>query len=758
MRLRLILSWVALLLLVLPLVPAPIAAVLAQPQEQPAAGSSASPADIEAVVRVLRDDAARGELISRLQQPPEAAAQAASDNGLVGQVAEESRIAAQQALSLLGRSRDVAVAMIAVLQGAATIDVATVWGAIRDALAVIVASVVSYRILRYGAVRFGRRFDARMVGAGPVRRTMLLLAAHMTDAVSVVVAWGVGYAVAIGTSAINQVSVIQSLFLNAFLLIELGKVALRAILEPTQSNLRLIPLADDDARRLFTLTTRLDSLVGYGFLFAAPLVEYSGAWLAARSIQMLVMLAMTIVVIRTVLANRTRVRLLLTRRLRGGKQDTVARIAAYLGTIWHLLAIAYMVAVFVVWLTNPYSALPFMLRATAWSAVAVITGVVIAAAISNFLSHGIRGPEKLRDSLPLLEVRLNAFVPLVLRLVRLAVLVCVVLAIADIWDLVDIGGWMTTARGSAILGGLASLLVVLMIGGAIYLAMASWVEYRLNPNCGTVPTARERTLLVLFRNAFTITLMLFIVMTALSQIGVNIAPLLAGAGVVGLALGFGAQKLVQDVITGVFIQLDNAMNEGEVVTVAGISGLVERLTIRSVSLRDLNGVLHVIPFSAVDRVSNMMRHFSCHLVEIGVAYRESIPEVKAAILEAFDRLKETEHGAFILEPMEMYGLARFADSSLVVMARFKTTPGRHWNAGRAYNEILKEVFDARGIEIPFPHLTLYMGRNKDGSAPPLHVTREERLAAMTAAASRPRAEGKDQPVAGTADAASLGVA
>jgi len=300
-------------------------------------------------------------------------------------------------------------------------------------------------------------------------------------------------------------------------------------------------------------------------------------------------------------------------------------------------------------------------------------------------------------------------------------MLAVVLAVADIWRLLDITAWLGTPGARTLLGNFASVALVVLIGLGLHVVAASWVEYRLNPNFGELPTPRERTLMALLRNAFSIALVLVVSMLVLSQIGVNIAPLLAGAGVLGLAIGFGAQKLVQDIITGIFIQLDNAMNEGEVVTVAGISGLVERLTIRSVSLRSLDGIVHVIPFSGVDRVSNMMRHFSCHVVEIGVSRRENIPEVKQAILDAFDKLRESEHGQYILEPMEMYGLARFTDSAQVVMARFKIVPGRHWNAGRAFNEIVKQVFDERGIEIPFPHLTLFMGQDKQGKSPPVPV-------------------------------------
>jgi small conductance mechanosensitive channel len=217
---------------------------------------------------------------------------------------------------------------------------------------------------------------------------------------------------------------------------------------------------------------------------------------------------------------------------------------------------------------------------------------------------------------------------------------------------------------------------------------------------------------------------------------VNIGPLLAGAGVVGLAIGFGAQKLVQDVINGVFIQLENVMNEGDVVTAGGVSGVVEKLTIRSVGLRDLSGSYHSIPFSTVDKVTNMMKNFSFYVADVGVAYHENIGEVKAALTEAFDRLAaDPVLGGNIIAPFEMMGVERFADSAVIVRCRIKTLPGKQWPTGRAFNERIKEVFDERGIEIPFPQVTFNAGQDKSGAAPPLQIAGEGASAAPAAPAT-----------------------
>ncbi|MGV3650851.1 MAG: mechanosensitive ion channel family protein, partial [Devosia sp.] len=221
------------------------------------------------------------------------------------------------------------------------------------------------------------------------------------------------------------------------------------------------------------------------------------------------------------------------------------------------------------------------------------------------------------------------------------------------------------------------------------------------------------------------TIVVMAAMFTLSEVGINIAPLLASAGVIGLAVGFGAQKLVQDIITGIFIQLEGAMDVGDVVEIGGKSGVVERLTIRSAALRDLHGAYHIIPFSSVDTVTNMMRGFSFAVLDMGVAYRENLEEVRAAMHDAFTEVKQTtEPGKDIIGELEWMGLEAFADSAVTVRGRIKTLPGKQWGVKRAYNGIIKRIFDERGIEIPFPHQTVYFGVDKAGMAPPLHMVRD----------------------------------
>ncbi|EPX86815.1 mechanosensitive ion channel domain-containing protein [Salipiger mucosus] len=351
-----------------------------------------------------------------------------------------------------------------------------------------------------------------------------------------------------------------------------------------------------------------------------------------------------------------------------------------------------------------------------------LAGIAVAGMMGRTMARGVHLPESVTQRLPLLESRLNRFVPKALFVLRLVIFALVVLLALDSISLIDLKLWLASRIGLQLTGTLAAVATILVISFAVWIAMTSWVDYRLNPEVGKVATAREQTLLTLLRNAATIALIVVTLMFVLAEVGLDIAPLLASAGVLGLAIGFGAQKMVQDIITGIFIQFENAMNVGDVVTVGGTSGVVERLTIRSVSLRDLAGSFHVIPFSSVDMVTNYMRDFAYHVCDMGVAYREDVEEVKQAMLDAFEDLRaDPEQAASIIDDLEWFGVNSFGDSAVNMRARIKCLPGTQWGVGRAYNAHLKRVFDARGIEIPFPHQTIYLGEAKDGSTQTFRV-------------------------------------
>lgn len=225
----------------------------------------------------------------------------------------------------------------------------------------------------------------------------------------------------------------------------------------------------------------------------------------------------------------------------------------------------------------------------------------------------------------------------------------------------------------------------------------------------------------------------------LGELGIQIGPVIAAAGVVGLAIGFGAQKLVEDVISGFFILLEDQIRVGDVVDIAGKAGFVEKVTLRMVVLRDLAGSVHFVRNGQIQTVTNMTKDFSYYVFDVGVAYRENVDEVMAVIREVDESMRADEkYAKSILAPIEILGLDKFADSAVIIKARTKTLPIHQWNVGREFNKRLKQRFDEKGIEIPFPHVTLYMGESKKGEAPPLRVVSD----GLESGAGNPQITGK----------------
>ncbi|MGB3648176.1 MAG: mechanosensitive ion channel family protein [Desulfobulbales bacterium] len=221
---------------------------------------------------------------------------------------------------------------------------------------------------------------------------------------------------------------------------------------------------------------------------------------------------------------------------------------------------------------------------------------------------------------------------------------------------------------------------------------------------------RIDTLLKILRSMIKIIVWLMIGMLILRKIGIDIAPIIAGAGIVGLAIGFGAQELVRDFISGFFMLLENQIRNGDVAIINGTGGLVEHVGMRTIVLRDLSGVVHIFQNGKINTLSNMTKNWSGMVFDIGVAYKEDTDRVVDVIQQVADELRaDPDFKNKILEPIEIFGVDQFGDSAVVIKARFKTKPIEQWAVGREFRRRLKKAFDDQGIEIPFPHRTVYWG-------------------------------------------------
>jgi len=717
-----------------------------------AGGTSSSAADsrgapYDVLADLLENDEARQQLIDDLRNRSESspsrdemtANQTTSEvtdetdsRTFARQVADNTQQVAQELVTTLTESFQIITAI-------GSGDAARDWGAIASELTqlllVIAATLVVFFTMRriakqlFAKANYWAEADSRHP---IVRRTVAILGSTVIDLVVVALAWVAGYALALfAVGDGGEMYVSQSLFLNAFLVIEVFKVLLRAVFSVHDPALRPIKMADDTAIYWYSWLSRITNFIGYGILVLVPLVNTLLSAAIGQLLNVLIIIFVVTYGIVVISHKRKDVREKL--QARAFESDfSFARVGlGMLARSWHILAIIYFLVMAGALLLEPEKALPLMLLATVQTLIAIAIGMMLMTALNIYLGHRVKIPEETKAQYPLLEERLNGFVPKVFKTLRIVIVVTVIAVILDAWHVFNLKEWIASPAGIGFIATVLTVAAILLTSTLIWIGLASWIEHRLNPlDTQMAPTAREKTLLTIFRNAVAITLIVLTLMIVLAEIGINIGPLIAGAGVLGLAIGFGAQKLVQDVITGVFIQMENAINVGDIVTASGVTGVAEKLTIRSLGLRDLSGTFHMIPFSAVDNVSNFSREFGYHVGEYGVAYRENTDEVIVKLREAFDELiaDPDQRNNILSDELEVHGVTALADSSVNIRVRIKTLPGVQFGVGRAYNRLVKQHLDKAGIEIPFPHLTLYFGEDQKGQAPaaPIRIIESEK--------------------------------
>ncbi len=296
---------------------------------------------------------------------------------------------------------------------------------------------------------------------------------------------------------------------------------------------------------------------------------------------------------------------------------------------------------------------------------------------------------------------------------QLARLVINVLALHGVFQLYGLGGlrWLLTSEvGRRVGSGLCTLAVTIVLAFAVWesvnIALHMHLE-TLRREAQAARSARLRTLLPLIRTTLAITVSVVAGLMVLSEIGVNIAPLLAGAGIVGVAIGFGSQKLVQDVITGVFLLLENTMQVGDVVKVSDQTGLVESLSVRTIRLRTEDGSVVVMPFSSVTTVTNMTRDYSRAVISVNISASEDVDAVVETMRGIVREMRaEDAWSGVILDDLEVFGLERFTDTALQIKCRIMCTPFGRWPVGREFNRRLKRRFEVVGIATPFSALKL----------------------------------------------------
>ncbi|SAI23712.1 membrane protein [Bordetella ansorpii] len=607
------------------------------------------------------------------------------------------------------------------------------------ALAILV-TLIAFAILRMIAMRIYGRID-RWVGelghegvavAEPghhaslrvlYRRAGAIIGALAIDVAVVLLAAMAGSSAALWTTpGRGTLDALALVFLKAFVAVEIVKVLIRTVFAVRHPHLRLVSLADGPAKYWNGWLVLIAAGAGYGTMLVDPVLAATLSPALGRLAGMIIMLIVYVYAVRGIWQNRQIVRERLENRATSATTFMGSRLR-FLSRIWHLLGIAYFTVLLVVSQIDPVNALPFMAHATVQTLLAIGGGSLLILLMNTFLGRPIQLSDDLRRRLPMLEARVNSYVPAGLKIIGWIIRIVVLLLILDAWRAFDLSYWLASDAGATAIRMVVNVVIVLLIAALAWTVIASFIEHRLTQVDGRpMPSARERTLLSLFRNAALIVIVTMTALIILSQIGINIGPLIAGAGVVGLAIGFGAQKLVQDIITGVFIQLENGMNENDVVQVAGVFGTVEKMTIRSVGIRTLDGGYHLVPFSSVDVVANHMRDFSYHLGEYTIAHRESVDDAVEHLRNAFAELMtDPVLSPEVIEDITIPGVTAVNEKGVTIRVLIKTTPGMQWAVQRGYNRLVKKHFEAAGIELPYPHMVVYFGQDKQGYAPPANV-------------------------------------
>lgn len=725
---------IRILLLILACAAAPWA--MAQPVPAPAAPQGASSAEIERLLATLQNDAERARLTEQLRallaaQKPEAAVPpSASAANAIGEalntLSEAVAKSSEQIASAAGVLRDLPRTGDWLARQFGDADQLATWGQLlwKVALALAAAALAQYLV---------NLLLARPRGALALRRSehlvlriVMLVTRWLVDLLPIVVFAGIGYVVLTLLEPDRITRVIAVALINSHVVMRFVLAVARMVLVPHTGSPRPLRLSDETAAYAYVWIKRLGGVAIYGvILLEAGLLL--GMPISVHNVLIRVLgLVLAGLLLVLILQNHATVANWLRSggtegRLPGGVGRGMYQLRRRLADIWHVLAILYLVAVYLVWALNVAGGFQYLMRATLLTVLVLLIARLLSVGLQRGIALGFSVGTDMRERLPGLEARANRYLPVVQTILRFTLYAVTLLALLQVWGMPGFS-WLASDSGRRITASTLSILAVLTIAALVWEICSSLIERGLSPHDGQPQrSARIRTLLPLLRNALMVLLIIMVTLIVLSEIGLNIAPLLAGAGVAGLAIGFGAQTLVKDVITGLFMLFEDTINIGDVVEVdGGHSGVVEGMTIRTLRLRDNDGSVHTVPFSSVTSVKNMTKGFSFAVMDVSIDYATDIDRAMEVIRQVAEGLAaDAAIGPLMIGPVEMLGVERFTDSAVILRCKLKTYPMQQWTVARAFRRQMKMAFDREGIVIPFPQRTVHhIMIGKDGTAEP----------------------------------------
>ena len=494
----------------------------------------------------------------------------------------------------------------------------------------------------------------------------------------------------------------QALFLNAFALIEFFKALLRLIFCPRVPELRPIAIQDESAKYWALRLSILSGLIGYGLLVAVPIISNQVNVQFGALANVLIMLCITVWALYLIFHNKKGITESLLQLADRSLSFFSLFIRAF-ALVWHWLASAYFIVLCFFSLFDPGNSLKFMMGATFKSLAIIGTAAFVSGLLSRWISKTITLSPQVQRNYPELQKRVNGWVSVSLKVARILTVCVAVMLLLNAWGLFDFWNWLHNGAGEKTVDILIRIALILFFSAVGWTLLASLIENRLVSDIHgrPLPSARARTLLTLFRNALAVIISTITIMIVLSEIGVNIAPLLAGAGALGLAISFGSQTLVKDIITGIFIQFENGMNTGDLVTIGPLTGTVERMSIRSVGVRQDTGAYHIIPWSSITTFANFVRGIGSVVANYDVDRHEDADKAKQALKDAVEELLEMDgiRGLIIGEP-SFAGIVGLTNTAFTLRVSFTTQPLKQWTVRFALDSMVKKHFDLAEVRMP----------------------------------------------------------
>ncbi|MCP3387635.1 mechanosensitive ion channel [Bradyrhizobium sp. CCGB12] len=394
------------------------------------------------------------------------------------------------------------------------------------------------------------------------------------------------------------------------------------------------------------------------------------------------------------------------------RQGIAARLRDRIAGGWHYLAIALDLALWAVWALNIRNGYSLLLQYFVGTVVvALITRVAIMLTLS-LIDRGFRIKPEILQRFPGLETRANRYLPLLRKIVSGVIAFIGFVAVLEVWG-VDAIVWFYGGQiGSRLISAVVTIGVAILVAAAIWETSNALLDRQINTlsrDGHYARAARLRTFQPMLRTALLCLIATVVGLTALSEIGVNVAPLLAGAGIVGIAIGFGSQKLVQDLITGLFLLLENTVQVGDNVSVSGLSGVVENVSIRTIRLRAGDGAVHIVPFSAVTTITNASRGAGNASVSVNVAYKEDTDRAGQILKDIVDEMRrEPEFRALIRGDLELWGIDKVDGAMVSIVGQIRCTEAGRWPVQREFNRRMKLRFQQNGIEVASATQTILM--------------------------------------------------